>query len=94
MIFIRYDTRTGFLLVKKPNRKPVRAVNRVPMHKSLGLCIVSMIQYDMYRRYIDAIHDTYRDTYRIIYILLNTNIVETVIKLKSHMSHANNRGWH
>ena len=23
MIFIRYGTRTGFLLVKKPNRKPI-----------------------------------------------------------------------
>ena len=33
----------------------------------LVLCIVSMIRYDTYRRYIDTIHDTYRDTYRINY---------------------------
>ena len=37
-----------------------------------------MIRYDMYRRYIDTIHDTYRDTYRISYSI--QNIVETVIK--------------
>ena len=37
-----------------------------------------MIQYDMYRRYIDPIHDTYRDMYRIIYSI--KNIAETVIK--------------
>ena len=37
-----------------------------------------MIRYDMYRRYIDLIHDTYRDTYRIIYS--KENIAETVIK--------------
>ena len=53
---------------------------------ALVLCIVSMIRYDTYHRYIDPIHDTYRDTYRII---LNTNIAETIIKLKSHMFHAN-----
>ena len=44
----------------------------------IGLSIVSMIRYDMYRRYIDPIHDTYRDTYRIIYSI--QNIAETVIK--------------
>ena len=32
----------------------------------------------MYRRYIDPIHDSYRDTYRIIYSI--TNIAENVIK--------------
>ena len=42
------------------------------------LYIVSMIRYDMYRRYIDPIHDTYRDMYRIIYSI--QNIAETVIK--------------
>ena len=41
--------------------------NGVMNHKLLVLCIVSMIRYDTYRRYIDTIHDTYRDTYRIIY---------------------------
>ena len=35
-------------------------------YQILVLCIVSMIRYDTYRRYIDPIHDTYRDTYRII----------------------------
>ena len=49
------------------------------MHVStLVLCIVSMIRYDTYRRYIDPIHDRYRDTYRIIYSI--KNIAETVIK--------------
>ena len=42
--------------------------------KELVLCIVSMIRYDMYRRYIDTIHDTYRIIYSI------QNIAETVIK--------------
>ena len=45
---------------------------------ALGLCIVSMIRYDTYRRYIDPIHDMYRDTYCIIYSI--KNIAETVIK--------------
>ena len=54
------------------------------IYNFIVLCIVSMIRYDMYRRYIDPIHDTYRDTYRIIYSI--QNIAETVIKnnIKTH----------
>ena len=44
---------------------------------------------DTYRRYIDPIHGTYRDSRYVSYHSLNTNIAETVIKLKSHMFHAN-----
>ena len=44
------------------------------------LCIVSMIRYDTYRRYVSRY---------VSYQLLNTNIADTV-KLKSHMFHANN----
>ena len=51
----------------------------------LVLCIVSMIRYDTYRRYIDPIQDMYRDTYRIIYSI--KNIAETVIKTQ----HTNTR---
>ena len=43
------------------------------------------IRYDTYRRYIDPIHDMYRDTYRIIYSI--KNIAETVIKTQ----HTNTR---
>ena len=48
------------------------------LYQMLVLCIVSRIRYDTYRRFIDPIHDMYRDTYRIIHSI--TNIAETVIK--------------
>ena len=60
---------------------PCRLVNSRGFHSVtllVVLCIVSMILYDTYRRYIDPIHDKYHDTYRIIYSI--KNIAETVIK--------------